>query len=212
MGSEISALSQCCLNGVLPLAKTPSTMLALGTAAPDFSLLEPAAGVMRSLSDFAESDAFLVMVLSNHCPFVKHIAHDLAEFAREYMQRGVGIVGINANDVVAYPADSPEKMVEEVRLRGYVFPYLFDESQEVAKAYEAACTPEFFLFDEHRKLVYRGQFDASRPSLSTAVTGQDLRAACEAVLGGRRPNVGQVPSLGCNIKWKPGNEPKWFGQ
>jgi len=194
------------------LAETPSTMLPLGTGAPDFSLLEPATGIMRSLSDFAESDAFLVMVLSNHCPFVKHIAGGLAEFAREYEQRGLGIVAINANDVMAYPEDSPEKMADEVQARGYVFPYLFDGSQEVVKAYQAACTPDFFLFDADRKLVYRGQFDASRPSLPISVTGQDLRDACEAVLAGRCPDEEQVPSVGCNIKWKPGNEPRWFRQ
>ena len=161
-------------------------MSMLRTGAPDFSLLEPATGITRSLSDFADSDAFLVMVLSNHCPFVKHIAGGLAEFAREYEQRGVGIVAINANDVMTYPED--------------------------VKAYQAACTPDFFLFDADRKLVYRGQFDASRPSLPISVTGKDLRDACEAVLAGRCPDEEQVPSVGCNIKWKPGNEPRWFRQ
>ena len=153
----------------------------------------------------------MVMVLSNHCPFVKHIADELADFAREFQKKGVAIVAINGNDVASYPADSPAKMAEEVSARGYVFPYLFDESQEVVKAYRAACTPDFFLFDENRRLVYRGQFDASRPSLSTPVTGEDLRTACDAVLARKQPTEDQAPSLGCNIKWKPGNAPRYFG-
>ena len=193
------------------MAETPSTMLALGTEAPDFSLPEPATGKTRSLADFVESDALLVMVLSNHCPFVKHIADELSAFAREYQPKGIAIVAINGNDVASYPADSPEKMAEEVESRGYVFPYLFDESQEVVKAYQAACTPDFFLFDRGRRLVYRGQFDASRPSLPTPITGQDLRAACDAVLAGEQPSENQSPSIGCNIKWKPGNAPEYFG-
>lgn len=197
-------------SGVFALAETPSTMLALGTEAPDFALPEPSTGAVRSLSDFADREALVVMVLSNHCPFVKHIADDVAEFGREYAARGVGIVAINANDVAAYPADSPERMAEEVRARGYEFPYLFDESQEVVKALGAACTPDFFLFDRDRRLVYRGQFDASRPSLDTKVTGQDLRAACDAILSGERPDDDQRPSVGCNIKWRPGNAPAWF--
>ena len=193
------------------MARTPSTMLALGTEAPDFSLPEPATGRTVSLASYTEAPAVLVMFLSNHCPFVKHIADELAAFAREYGEKGVAIVGINANDVEKYPADAPEKMAEEVELRGYDFPYLFDESQEVARAYEAACTPDFFLFDADRKLVYRGQFDGSRPSLDTPVTGGDLRAACDAALRGQLPVGEQIPSIGCNIKWKPGNEPAWFG-
>lgn len=192
------------------MVKTPSTMLALGTEAPDFSLPEPATGRTHSLEDFREARALVVMVLSNHCPFVKHIADGLAEFAREYRERGVAVVGINANDVANYPADSPEKMVEEVEMRGYDFPYLFDESQDVVKAFRAACTPDFFLYDENRRLVYRGQFDSSRPSLPDPVTGADLRAACDAVLEGAAPSGHQTPSIGCNIKWKPGNEPDWF--
>ena len=185
-------------------------MFALGTEAPDFNLPEPASGAIRSLSDFADREALVVMVLSNHCPFVKHIADELADFGREYAAKGVGIVAINANDVASYPADSPEKMAEEVRARGYEFPYLFDESQEVVKALGAACTPDFFLFDRDRTLVYRGQFDSSRPSLPTPVTGENLRAACDAVLSGGRPDDDQRPSIGCNIKWKPGNAPAWF--
>jgi len=192
------------------MVKTASTMLPLGTPAPDFSLPEPATGNTVSLSDLAEHDALVVMVLSNHCPFVQHIADALAVFAEEYQGRGVGIVGINANDVSSYPADSPEKMREEVQRRGYTFPYLFDESQDVVKAYQAACTPDFFLFDADRRLVYRGQFDPSRPSSDIAVTGSDLRAACDAVLAGQDPSPNQIPSIGCNIKWKPGNAPSWF--
>ena len=192
------------------MAQTPSTMLALGTRAPDFALPEPATGRTVALADFADAPALLVMVLSNHCPFVKHIADGLADFGRDYGEKGLAIVAINANDVEKYPADAPDRMVEEVELRGYTFPYLFDASQEVAKAYEAACTPDFFLFDGDRRLVYRGQFDASRPSLDVPVTGADLRAAADAVLSGGTPSAEQLPSIGCNIKWKPGNAPGWF--
>ena len=193
------------------MVKVASTMLPLGTPAPDFALPDPAAG-NRSvrLADFAGSKALLVAFFSNHCPFVKHLADAFAGFAEEYQARGLGVVAINANDVVRYPADSPERMAEEVTARGYTFPYLFDESQEVAKAYQAACTPDFFLFDGDRKLVYRGQFDASRPSSDVPVTGSDLRAACDAVLGGTTPDAAQVPSVGCNIKWRDGNAPAWF--
>jgi len=193
------------------MAETPSTMLALGTSAPDFSLPEPASGRTVGLSDFADAQVLLVVFLSNHCPFVKHLADDFATFAEEYHGRGVAVVGVMANDAEQYPADSPEKMVEEVERRGYGFPYLFDASQEVAKAYRAACTPDFFLFGEERELVYRGQYDSSRPSLDTPVTGSDLRAACDAVLAGIAPADVQIPSVGCNIKWRPGNEPAWFG-
>ena len=193
------------------MSEVPSTMLALGTRAPDFSLPEPASGRRVTLGDFADAPGLLVVVLSNHCPFVKHIADELAVFAREYQERGLAIVAINANDVEKYPADSPEKMAEEVRRRGYPFPYLFDESQDVAKAYQAACTPDFFLFDADRRLVYRGQFDASRPRNDTPVTGTDLKAAVDAVLAGKPPPEDQRPSMGCNIKWKPGNEPDYYG-
>lgn len=192
------------------LAEALSTMLPLGTVAPDFSLPEPATGQSVGIGDFTDSAALVVMVLSNHCPFVKHIASALADFGREYQQRGLAIIAINANDVTKYPADSPEKMVEEIELQGYTFPYLFDESQDVAKAYHAACTPDFFLFDGERRLVYRGQFDSSRPSLDTPVTGSDLRGACDAVLAGQTPSTDQAPSVGCNIKWRAGNAPSWF--
>lgn len=193
------------------MVKTASTMIPLGTRVPDFSLPEPATGRTVSRAEFDDAPALLVMVLSNHCPFVKHIAPALSDLAREYRERGVAIVGICANDVEKYPDDSPEKMVEEVEQRGYTFPYLFDETQEVVRDLGAACTPDFFLFDADGRLAYRGQFDSSRPSLGTPVTGEDLRAACDAVLAGGEPTEDQIPSIGCNIKWKPGNEPEWFG-
>jgi peroxiredoxin len=195
----------------ISMVKVPSTMVPLGTRAPSFQLTEPATGKAVSLADVSGADALLVVFLSNHCPFVKHIADGLAAFAREYGGKGLAVVGINANDVDKHPDDSPEKMIEEVERRGYDFPYLFDETQEVAKAYGAACTPDFFLFDGQQRLAYRGQFDASRPSLDTPVTGADLRAAADAVLAGRAPAKEQTPSVGCNIKWRPGNEPDWFG-
>lgn len=193
------------------MALVTSTMLALGTEAPDFSLPEPSTGESVSLSRFDGAPALLVVFLSNHCPFVKHLADHLAGVAAEYQARGVAVVGINANDVANYPDDSPAKMADEVGRRGYTFPYLFDESQEVAKAYRAACTPDFFVFDGDRRLVYRGQYDGSRPSLDAPVTGVDLRTALDAVLGGGARSGEQVPSVGCNIKWKAGNEPGWFG-
>lgn len=186
-------------------------MMPLGTRVPEFALPEPATGRTVSRTDFADAPALLVMVLSNHCPFVKHIAPALADFARDYQARGVAMVGICANDVVKYPDDSPQKMADEVELRGYTFAYLFDETQEVVKELGAACTPDFFLFDGEGRLAYRGQFDGSRPSIDRPVTGEDLRAACDAVLAGEEPAADQTPSIGCNIKWKPGNEPEWFG-
>lgn len=184
-------------------------MLPLGTVAPDF-LLPDTEGRMVSLSDFAGAPAYLVMFICNHCPYVKHIRSSLAALCREYQAKGVAIVGINSNDVERYPDDSPERMKEEVRSAGYTFPYLFDATQEVAKAYRAACTPDFFLFDRDRKLVYRGQYDDSRPGNGIPVTGRDLRAALDAVLAGRPVPADQKPSVGCNIKWKPGNEPDYF--
>ncbi len=183
------------------MAATPSKMVPLGTKAPPFRLPDPA-GKIVSLDDFADKPALLVMFICNHCPYVKHIRSALAQFAREYIPKGLAIVGINSNDISQYPEDSPEKMAEEAREAGYIFPYLFDETQEVAKAYGAACTPDFFLFDRERKLVYRGQFDDSRPGSNVPVTGADLRAAVDAVLAGRPVPEKQKPSLGCNIKWK----------
>jgi len=189
---------------------TPSTMLPLGTKAPGFSLVN-VDGRMVSLADVADAPALLAIFLCNHCPYVKHLADAIAGFASEYMPRGLAVVGISSNDVANYPADSPEQMVAEAEMRGYRFPYLYDETQEVAKAYRAACTPEFYLFDGDRKLVYRGQFDSSRPDSGIPITGEDLRAAADAVLAGRKPPAEQRPSIGCNIKWKPGNEPDYFG-
>ena len=185
-------------------------MLPLGTLAPDFSLINVDAQTV-SRDDFADTEALLVMFISNHCPYVKHVANELVRLGSDYLPRGVAMVAINSNDVAKYPADSPEQMVAEADERGYQFPYLYDETQEVAKAYGAACTPDFFLFDRNRALVYRGQLDSSRPDSGIPVTGADLRAALEAVLAGRVPSPGQHPSLGCNIKWKPGNEPDYFG-
>lgn len=193
------------------MVRVASTMVELGTTLPDFSLPDAATGRTVSAGDYADAPALLVAFLSNHCPFVKHIAPGLAAFGEEYMQKGLAMVAICANDVVHFPDDSPAKMAEEVERRGYTFPYLFDESQEVAKAFHAACTPDFFLYDGDRRLVYRGQFDGSRPSLDVPVTGADLRAACDAVLAGRSPSPDQTPSVGCNIKWKAGAEPSWFG-
>jgi peroxiredoxin len=192
------------------MARVPSTMAPLGTAAPDFGLPDPATGRTVSLDDFAEAPALLVVFLSNHCPYVKHIADELGRFSREYADKGLAMVGICANDVSTHPDDSPEKMIEEAERRGYAFPYVFDDSQEVAKSYGAACTPDFFLYDAARTLVYRGQFDSSRPSADVPVTGEDVRGACDAVLAGERPSSEQRPSVGCNIKWKTGNAPAWF--
>jgi peroxiredoxin len=189
---------------------TPSTMLPLGTPAPAFSLLN-VDGRTVSLADFRGSPALLVVFMCNHCPYVKHVAEGLAMLARDYQAKGAAVVGISSNYVGTHPADSPEQMVREVEDRGYTFPYLYDETQEVAKAYRAACTPDFYLFDKDQKLVYRGQMDDSRPGNEKPVTGADLRAALDAVLAGRAVSPNQKSSIGCNIKWKPGNEPDYFG-
>lgn len=191
------------------MVRTLSTMLPLGTPAPDFALPN-IDGSIVSLNDFRNSPALLVMFICNHCPYVKHIADPLARLCAEYQGKGVAIVAVNSNDVVGYPDDAPAKMAAEAAARGYAFPYLFDETQEVAKAYRAACTPDFYVFDRDRRLVYRGQLDDSRPSNGKPVTGADLRAALDAVLAGRQPPADQRPSMGCNIKWKPGNEPDYF--
>jgi peroxiredoxin len=191
------------------MALTPSTMLALGTTAPDFSLPD-VSGRATSLSDFSPAPALVVAFICNHCPYVKLIRAGLAEFGRECRERGVAMVAINSNDAVRYPADSPAAMAVESREAGYTFPYLFDVDQSVAKAYRAACTPEFYLFDLSRHLVYRGQFDDARPGNGRPVTGGDLRAAVEALLAGKPVSDSQVPGMGCNIKWKPGNEPDYF--
>jgi peroxiredoxin len=189
---------------------TPSTMLPLGTATPDFSLVN-VDGRTVSLADFAKAPALVVIFMCNHCPYVKHLADALARFSAEYMAKGVAFVGINSNDVANYPNDSPERMVAEAEERGYQFPYLYDDTQEVAHAYHAACTPDFYLFDGDRRLVYRGQFDSSRPESGIKITGGDLSAAIDAVLAGGKPSAAQKPSIGCNIKWKRGNEPDYVG-
>ena len=188
---------------------TPSTMLALGTRAPDFTLPD-AYGNPVALSEFAGAPATVVVFLCNHCPYVKHLKSALAEFAHEYQTREVAVIGINPNDAAAHPEDSPEAMARDITEYGYAFPYLVDATQEVAKAYRAACTPDFFVFDAGLRLAYRGQFDDSRPENDTAATGRDLRAAVDTVIAGQRPTGEQRPSIGCNIKWKPGNEPDYF--
>jgi peroxiredoxin len=191
------------------MALTPSTMLPLGTTAPDFKLADTN-GKIVALADFKGQAALLVIFMCNHCPYVIHIRAGLAQLARDYAPKQVGIVGINANDMENYAADSPARMKEEVKSAGYIFPYLYDEAQVVAKAYRAACTPDLFLFDQNRKLVYRGQFDDSRPGNGIPVTGKDLRAALDAVLAGKPVSPDQKASVGCNIKWKSGNEPDYF--
>jgi peroxiredoxin len=191
------------------MVKTASTMLSLGTAAPDFSLVN-VDGRTVSVADFKDAKALLVVFMCNHCPFVKHITSELARLAIDYQPQGLGMVGINSNDVSSHPDDSPEQMVHEAELQGYSFPYLFDDTQEVAKAYRAACTPDFFLFDGEQKLVYRGQLDSSRPGNDIPVTGQDLRAAIDAVLAGKEVSADQTPSIGCNIKWAAESEPEYF--
>lgn len=186
------------------MALTPSTMIPLGSQAPDFRLPDTD-GRTVARDDFKNAPALLVMFVCNHCPYVKHVRQGLADLAREYQQKGVAVVGISANDAIAYPDDSPAKMAREKAEAGYVFPYLYDESQDVAHAYQAACTPDFYVFDGARKLVYRGQMDDSRPGNNLPVTGKDLRAALDAVLAGQAVSEQQKPSIGCNIKWKPGN-------
>jgi len=193
------------------MAAVHSTMLELGTEAPDFSLPDTISGRNYNLEGFKGNKAFLVMFICNHCPYVKLIKESLVEYASDYMDKGVGIVAISSNDVENYPEDSPEKMKEDAETYGYPFPYLYDESQEAAKKYKAACTPDFFLFDEKMKLVYRGQFDSARPGNDVKPTGKDLREATEKVLSGEQVPEEQTPSVGCNIKWKKGNQPGYFG-
>jgi peroxiredoxin len=192
------------------MVRTNSTMLPLGTQAPDFSLVN-IDGKTVSLADFQGAPALLVVFMCNHCPYVIHVSEQLAQLAKEYQDRGVAVVGINANDAAAYPDDSPERMAAEAKERGYTFPYLYDETQEVAKSYRAACTPDFYVFDKDQKLVYRGQMDGSRPNSGIPLTGEDLRAALDAVLAEQPVSETQKPSIGCNIKWRAGNEPDYFG-
>lgn len=189
------------------MALTPSTMLPLGTQAPAFELPDVVSGKTISLASFREQQGLAVVFLCSHCPYVKHIRDGLASFGRDYAKRALGLVAISANDPTTHPADAPAELAKEARAVGYTFPLLFDATQAVAKAYTAACTPDFFLFDAQRKLVYRGQFDGSRPGNAVPVTGADLRAACDALLAGKPIAKEQKPSLGCNIKWRAGNEP-----
>ena len=193
------------------MALTPSTMLPLGTKVPSFALPATDGTIVRD-SDFAAAPAFLVMFICNHCPYVKHIRDGLAVMARDFANQGVAVVGIMSNNAAQYPDDRPEMMKVEKQDAGWDFPYLYDESQDVAKAYHAACTPDFFLFDGAHKLVYRGQMDDSRPGNNQPVTGRDLRAAVGKVLANEAIDAAQKPSIGCNIKWKPGNEPGWFSR
>ena len=189
------------------MAAVESQMLPLGTQAPAFTLPDPD-GTLHSLRDDAR--ATLIMFICNHCPFVKHVADELARIGDDYQAKNVAVFAINSNDIENYPADGPGKMKEEAALRGYTFPYLLDADQGVAKAYTAACTPDFYLFDAGQKLAYRGQLDDSRPSNGLPVDGRDLRAALDAVLASERPATDQKPSIGCNIKWIAGNEPDYF--
>ena len=192
------------------MVQTASTMLPLGTRAPDFRLTNAVDGKPAALSDFQGKSGLLVMFICNHCPFVKHLRSALAEFGQEYQAKGLGIVAISSNDVAAHPADGPAQMKAEAADAGYTFPYLYDETQATAHAYKAACTPDFFLFDRNLALVYRGQFDASRPGNNKPITGADLRAAADAVLAGKPVPAEQRPSIGCNIKWKAGKAPDYF--
>ena len=189
------------------MVRTASTMLPLGTDCPDFALPNVVDGRTVSRSDYA-GKPLLVMFICNHCPFVKHLRSALAEFGREYQAKGLSIVAISSNDAITHPDDSPDLMQDEAKAAGYTFPYLYDESQAVAKAFRAACTPDFFLFDDGGGLAYRGQFDDSRPSNGVPITGADLRQAADAVLAGRPVPAAQKPSIGCNIKWK--DAPEYF--
>ena len=190
---------------------TASTMLSLGTKAPDFQLPDVVSGETISLSTFAGKKAILVMFICRHCPFVKHLQEELAQLGKDYLQKDLGIVAISANDVKNYPDDGPDLLKRMATELDFKFPLCYDESQEIAKIYTAACTPDFFLFDDERKLFYRGQLDDSRPSNGIPVTGKDLRNAIDTVLAGKPFTEEQKPSIGCNIKWKLGNEPDYFG-
>ncbi len=192
------------------MVNTPSMMLPLQTEAPDFSLTDTVTGKTVSLSDL-DGKAYLILFICNHCPFVIHVRDEITRIAKEYGDQGVAVVAINSNSVETHPQDGPDNMKELAQEMGWTFPFLFDSSQEVAKAYRAACTPDFFLFDSDRKLVYRGQLDDSRPSIDVPVTGKNLRTALDKLLAGEPIPADQKPSLGCNIKWAPGNEPDYFG-
>ena len=193
------------------MALTPSTMLALGTEAPEFRLPDVVSGKTVSLATFAGKQALLVMFICRHCPYVQHVKEELARLGKDYVSKSVGIVAISANDAANYPDDAPKQLAAMAKELGFTFPFCYDESQETAKAYTAACTPDFFLFNAERQLVYRGQLDDSRPGNGKPVTGRDLRAAIDAVLSGASVTPKQMPSVGCNIKWKPGREPPYYG-
>lgn len=190
------------------MAERNSQMLKLGTVAPEFSLPDPD-GTHHNLGN--DADAYLLMFICNHCPYVKHVREELARLGNDYLSRNTAVVAINSNDANTHPGDSPTKMTEESATWGYTFPYVIDADQSVAKSYRAACTPDFYLFDAEKKLVYRGQLDASRPGNDIPVTGEDLRAALDALLSGNPVNADQIPSIGCSIKWTPGQEPDYFG-
>ena len=193
------------------MAETPSTMLPLGTTMPGFSLTDAASGAEVTDQDYLDHEALVVMFICNHCPFVKHVVEELGRLGRDYLRQGVGIVAINSNDVRNYPQDGPEHMKALADREGWEFPYLLDATQQVAVDYRAACTPDFFVFDKERRLVYRGQLDDSRPGNGRPVTGKHLRAALDAVLAGEAVAESQTASLGCNIKWTPGNAPNYYG-
>ena len=194
------------------MAATESTMLSLGTQAPDFRLPDVVTGKKVSLQDFSKTPLLLVMFICRHCPYVQHVQNQLAQIGLDYVPRGVAIVAVSSNDAKNYPDDSPEGLREMARTLRLNFPLCHDETQETAKAFRAACTPEFYLFDSNRRLIYRGQLDDSRPKNNIPVTGKDLRAALDAALAGKHPLMEQKPGIGCNIKWKPGNEPDYFGR
>lgn len=192
------------------MAVTPSTMQALGMPAPYFSLPDVVTGKTIRIDDFRQRKALVVMFLCQHCPYVKHIEHEIAKMARDYQRGDTAFIAISSNDADHYPDDAPAKLAEMAERLGFYFPFCYDETQEIAKLYGAACTPDFFLHDSAQRLVYRGQFDPSRPGNAEPVTGRDLRSALEAVLSGETPAAEQRPSIGCNIKWKPGKEPLYF--
>ena len=193
------------------MARTESRMMTLGTKAPEFRLPDVVSGREVSLETFRDRKGLLVLFICRHCPFVKHVQDELARIGRDYADSDLGIVAISSNDAESYPDDRPESLKEMAEELGFTFPFCFDETQDVAKAYDAACTPDFYLFDDGRELVYRGQLDGSRPGNGIPVTGEDLRRAIDQLLAGQPVDTEQRPSLGCNIKWRPGNEPDWFG-
>lgn len=191
------------------MALTDSTMMPLGTKAPDFNLTDVISGEKVSLSDFSDKKALLVMFICQHCPYVKHVEEEISQIGQDYQDKGLGLVAISSNDADSHPSDSPQHLKKQAQRLDFSFPYLFDKDQSVAKKYTAACTPDFFLFDQDRELVYRGQLDDSRPGNNIPVTGEDLRVAINALLNDQSVSKDQKPSSGCNIKWKPGNQPQY---